>query len=294
MVNVFQNAQKNSHLSIVSLDQFEAFQADRTFKFFWSRRGSISIHVDGALIRLKQHQILCLAPNQTVEVSYIPQSAISDALINDDTDLTEDAYLIQYNRDFYCILDHDKEISCAGLLFYGASSHPIIQLDESHQKKITRLIEVFLDEFETKDNIQESMLNMLLKRWIIICTRLLKEQANVQYDAEELEDIRRFHVLVEQHFRIKQKVSDYAEMLNKSPKTLANLFAKNNEQPPLTQIQDRIILEAKRLLLYSEKSIKEISWELNFEEVTHFSRFFKRNTLYTPTAFRKNEHIERL
>lgn len=294
MLKVFQNTQKNSYFSITSLNHYELFQVDRTFKFLWCRNEKISLEVDGELIILKPNQILCLAPNHQLRINYFlqgPHSPIEKEL-SPQTEWVDNVYLMQYNRDFYCVLDHDQEISCAGLLFYGATQIPIIQLDTSHQAKITRLWEVFQDEFETKDNIQESMLNMLLKRWIIICTRLLKEQTKIDYQNDELADIRRFHILVEQHFRTKQKVSDYAELLNKSPKTLSNLFAKNNEKPPLKHIQDRIILEAKRLLLYSEKSIKEISWELNFEEVTHFSRFFKRYTHYTPTSYRKQIALE--
>lgn len=123
-------------------------------------------------------------------------------------------------------------------------------------------MEVFKDEFTTRDNIQEEMLRMLLKRLIILCTRLFKEQEEVTYAVEELDLLRRFHLLVEQHFRKKQQVSDYAKILFKSPKTLANVFAKNNEPSPLKQIHERMALEARRMLWFTDKQVNEVAWEL--------------------------------
>jgi AraC-like DNA-binding protein len=82
-------------------------------------------------------------------------------------------------------------------------------------------------------------------------------------------------------------VADYAEMLNKSPKTLSNLFKKYNEKSPLQIIQNRIILEARRLLRYSDKSIKEIAYVIGYEDIQSFSRFFKKMEGVSPSEFKK-------
>jgi AraC-like DNA-binding protein len=76
-------------------------------------------------------------------------------------------------------------------------------------------------------------------------------------------------------------------MLNKSPKTLSNLFALYNHKSPLLVIQERIVLEAKRLLFYTEKSSKEIAYYLGFEDANNFSKFFKKHTTISPTDFKK-------
>jgi AraC-like DNA-binding protein len=77
------------------------------------------------------------------------------------------------------------------------------------------------------------------------------------------------------------------QMLNKSPKTLSNLFKKYNEKSPLQIIQDRTILEARRLLRYSDKSIKEIAYEIGYEDIQSFSRFFKKIEGVSPSDFKK-------
>ena len=119
------------------------------------------------------------------------------------------------------------------------------------------------------------MLQMLLKRLIIMATRLAKNQLIVQkLDNDQIEIIRKFNVLVDEHYKTKRKVSEYAELLFKSPKTLSNLFGIYNQKSPQQLIQDRIALEAKRMLRFTGLQNQEIAYELGFNDPAHFSRFF--------------------
>jgi AraC family transcriptional activator of pobA len=102
-----------------------------------------------------------------------------------------------------------------------------------------------------------------------------------------LDIVREYNYLVESNFKTKHQVADYAEMLNKSPKTLSNLFKKYNEKSPLQVIQNRTILEARRLLHYSDKSIKEIAYEIGYEDIQSFSRFFKKMEGVSPSDFKR-------
>jgi AraC-like DNA-binding protein len=146
---------------------------------------------------------------------------------------------------------------------------------------------MFLEEFSTPDTIQGDMLQMLLKRMIILSTRLAKEQLIVQtLDNDQIDVIRKFNYLVDLNFKTKRRVSDYAEMLFKSPKTLSNLFAIYNQRSPQQIILDRIALEAKRLINYTDKQNQEIAYELGFNDPAHFSRFFKKMTQMSPSEYR--------
>ena len=192
-----------------------------------------------------------------------------------------------FNRPFYCIQDHDHEVSCNGIIFFGTQQPPIITLAAVEQPKFDILYEVFLDEFKTRDNIQGEMLRMLLKRLIIKITRLAKTQLiPAELDDTQIDIIRKFNVFVDIHYREKRQVSDYAEMLYKSPKTITNLFAKYKHKTPLQVIHERIVLEAKRLLLYTDKTAKEVAFELGFEEVASFHKLFKKVTSQTPQQFK--------
>jgi AraC-like DNA-binding protein len=196
-------------------------------------------------------------------------------------------HLLRFNRSFYCIVDHDYEISCKGLLFFGASTVPEIRLTPDVIQKFELLWSAFEMEMQEQDNLQVEMLQMMLKRFIILCTRIYKAQSDYHTMQQADQDIiREFNYLVEKHYRSLHKVSDYAALLHKSPKTLSNLFA-NRAQTPLQLIQNRKLLEAKRMLHYSSESVKEIAFELGFQETTTFSRFFKAQTGISPKTYRE-------
>lgn len=199
-----------------------------------------------------------------------------------------DAVAWGFNRDFYCIIDHDQEVSCVGFLFYGFPNPMVLAPAPVVAGQLDRLLPVFVDEFHDHDNLQGEMLRMLLKRLIVILTRLAKRQLlPAATPAPEYDLSRQFSLLVEQHFREKHQVADYAALLYKSPKTLSNVFRKLGGKTPLQFIHERLVLEGRRLLLYTDKTVQEIADELGFLEPSHFSRLFKRVTGQPPTALRE-------
>ncbi len=86
-------------------------------------------------------------------------------------------------------------------------------------------------------------------------------------------------------------MQEYADMLNKSPKTLANLLSTYQQPSAIRVIHNRVQAEAERLLLYSSKSSKEIALMLGFEDQATFSRFFKNATGLSTTEYRKKNKI---
>lgn len=257
----------------ISADESYFSKANECICILWNRNStSLEIMIDNETITLKQDQL--------VTTTYLQQVSYAK------TNVPLTAFL--FNREFYCIRDHDEEVSCNGILFFGTQDLPIVTIPNDQKKKFDTLFEVFLDEFKTPDKIQGDMLQMLLKRLIIICTRLAKEQLIVKkLDNEQIDTIRQFNVLVDTHYKTKRKVSDYAEMLFKSPKTLSNLFAIYNQQSPQQIILSRLILEAKRLLNFTNKQNQEIAYELGFNDPSHFSRFFKKMTKLSPSQYRE-------
>jgi AraC family transcriptional regulator, transcriptional activator of pobA len=201
---------------------------------------------------------------------------------------SEDAVIWQFNKEFYCIVTHDAEVSCSGLLFYGWRETMPILLDEKDTRSFGLLAEVFVDEFENHDNIQGEMLRVLLKRLIIKLTRLVKMQSPASsIPNSDLDTVRQFNLLVENHYKKLHQVQDYANLMFKSPKTLSNLFSKYSEKSPVQIIADRIFIESKRLLLYTDLPTGEIGFDLGFDEAAHFSRFFRKMAGASPSEFRK-------
>ncbi|QIL37955.1 helix-turn-helix domain-containing protein [Pedobacter sp. HDW13] len=218
-----------------------------------------------------------------------PANSLVTLLFNQSFGFENSACIVawQFNREFYCIIDHDNEVSCVGFLF-SSTDHLFIELDVLSRQKLQLLLDVFIQEFETSDNIQNEMLLVLLKRLIIYTTRLAKSG---YIPVKKLQDerfhiIRKFNLLVEANFKSEHSVSFYADALCKSPKTLSNLFAIFAQKTPSQIIQERIMAEAKRLLFYTDKSVKNITYDLGFEDVAYFSNFFKKNAGQSPSDFR--------
>ncbi|MEN8817710.1 MAG: helix-turn-helix domain-containing protein [Nonlabens sp.] len=251
----------------------QLLQEKELYKIIWCTTGETQLTVDGYEVTLKENQVLFCTPVNVVDVP------------------TDNFGLIAFvfNREFYCIQHNDSEVSCMGMLFYGSSNAPIANLSERHVKSFNAMLTLFQEEFETKDHIQGEMLRTLLKRMLITATRLIKnDNYTEELTVKQVDLIRKYNILVEQHFKEKHQVADYAEMLFKSPKTLSNFFKKHDAKSPLKIINERITAEAKRLLLYSDKSAEEIAYDLGYNEPSHFSKFFKKQTGTSPLTFRKS------
>ncbi|XDD47620.1 helix-turn-helix domain-containing protein [Leptospira sp. WS39.C2] len=198
---------------------------------------------------------------------------------------------ICFNREFYCIRDHDHEVSCNGILFYGAQKFAVLKIPNTELLAFEKLTDLFVKEFEEGDSLHSEMLVSLLKILIIRLTRIGRNQIiGIQGDKQTIETIRKFNLLVEENFRSYKQISEYSFLLNISSKKLAELFRNAKLDPPLQTIHQRIILEAKRMLLFTLKSVNEISDDLGFEDASQFSKLFKKYTGKSPGIFRSKKN----
>ena len=255
-------------ISIVTNDK------ESYLSIIWNKTQDTKIAVDNVCYVLKKNEIMFLTELHNVDYSFI------DTL-----------NVIRFNRSFYCLDNHDSEIGCKGILFFGTSQVPIISLNEEKEASIELLWLIFKKELKANDELQAEMLQMLLKRFLILCTRIFKEQNKiVEVEETKMDVIRNFSFLVEVHYKTKHSVSEYAALMNKPAKSLTNLFSNHINKSPLQIIQDRILLEAKRMLISTEIPIKEITFELGFEDMPSFSRFFKNKIGFSPKAFREKNN----
>lgn len=245
---------------------------DSLYKFIWSRKGKTVINVDHQVITLQENDIVSLTNLHHLEIEEHDGEYLS----------------LLFNSNFYCIYGNDHEVSCSGFLFNGTSRIMHFQLSEEEQSTCEAIIAGLQSEFQENDNLKEEMLRILLKHFIIHATRIARKNLHITQDMEEsFNTVRRFYVLVDQHFKERKQVQDYADMLCKSPKTLSHLFALYNLNSPLKVIHQRVEAEAKRLLLYSSMTAKEIAHFLGFEDQASFSRFFRKVSGESVTQYKR-------
>ena len=239
-------------------------------QLLWFQSGENKLIIDGIQHTFGNNQIVSLSQYHQVEYEQISSMI-----------------MLRFNAEFYCIINHDSEVGCKGVLYYTPAKIPVVMVEESHFAVMNDAWNLSDMELEMKDELQLEMLQIVLKRILILCTRIYKMQGALSFIGDGQHNlIREFNFLVEQNFREQHNVSYYAGLLHKSPKTITNTFKKIDEKSPLQIIHDRILLEAKNLLHHTNQDISEIAYKLGFENVQVFSRFFKRLAGIPPTEFR--------
>ncbi len=233
-----------------------------------------TIRVDFRTYKTKRPTLLFISPNQFLGI---------DSLCN------EESYLLYYNRDFYCIQIHDAEVACDGILFNNIHNMPVVELKEAEAGYFDHLFSEMENEFELEETSREEMIRTYLKQLLIRSTRIWKKQhlekeATVHHT--ETEFFRKFTTLVDLHYKQKHTVADYADLLFMASKTITHKFKRMKLPQPNEVIKNRIVLEAKRLLVHTTMTAKEIAFELGYEDPAYFSRMFLVNTGESPSGFR--------
>lgn len=267
------------HMEIIEADRCSVLKEviESSLTILWFQKDENSIKIDGKPYVFHKNQILYLTEFHKIEVEKI-----------------NEIRFLRFNRPFYCILDHDVEVSCKGALFFGASQLPVISLAGDDLDKFETLWKMFLIEMEETDSLQIDMLQMMLKRYLILGTRIYKQKEMYPESIENSDIVREFNFLVEENFKTKHSVAEYADLLFKSPKTLSNIFAKMGAKTPLRYIHDRKLLESRRLLIYTDFTVKEIAYDLGFTDIQSFSRFFKKYEGLSPTEYKEKQHLGKI
>ncbi len=137
------------------------------------------------------------------------------------------------------------------------------------------------------DGFQRVVLRNLLHNFLIECERRAKWPEPTSRPSQDASaTAQRFLVLIENGFRVGKQVSDYAQRLGITEKSLQTATAKAFGKTPKSLLDERVMLEAKRLLLFGSETVKEVAFGLGFDEVTNFNKYFRKHAQSTPATFR--------
>ena len=154
------------------------------YKFIWVRSGSITVEIDHQEMMLTKDEVISLTHLQHLEFKSIDGEYLT----------------LLFNSNFYCIYGNDHEVSCSGFLFNGSSHLIRFTLNEKERKELDTITEALENEFTVSDSLQEEMLRILLKRFIIQCTRIARHRMNITREKESgFEIVRQYYNLVDEH-----------------------------------------------------------------------------------------------
>lgn len=202
----------------------------------------------------------------------------------------ENITMLQFHGDYYCIEYHKQEVACNGVLFNNIYTEPIISLTRDEYNRFARIIHDLDHELlasEPADVVLTAYLQLLLAKATSIKNKMNAGRALIERD-DLMENLKS---LIEENFTTMRKPAEYANVLHISPDTLSKRCKQYFKKTPTALIHERIVLEAKKGLHLTRKSIKEIAYSLKFQDEHYFSRFFKKVAKVTPLAFRAKTGI---
>ncbi|MCF0199032.1 MAG: helix-turn-helix domain-containing protein [Bacteroidaceae bacterium] len=177
-------------------------------------------------------------------------------------------------------------------VFNAYDATPCIHIDETVSNHLKTIINAIESELRESDSIGHTeYLRSLVKMLLIQFERNYRPETEKLFTPSKVSHkaFLSFRRALEHHFRNMHSVKEYAALLNVTTKTLSNYVAECSTYTPLEIINNRITLEAKRLLRYSDYMIKEVAFELGFDDPSYFVKFFKRQVGCSPAEYRTPE-----
>ncbi len=254
---------------------FDHLQRLNYYSIILITEGQGKLRADFAEYDLTKNTMLCFSPYQPFMIE--SENDLKGAVIN-------------FHPDFFCIHLHQKEVACNGVLFNNIYKPPFILLEHTEGGNFLALIEQMRTEMQNLALAQYELLLSYLKIFLITASRLkVSRTPQAKQDFANTKEpfiLQTLKDAIDQHYKTKHTASDYASLLNITPKALAKITKTHFHKTLTGLIAEKIIIEAKRELYLTNKTVKEIAYELGYEDEHYFSRFFKTNSDVSPQLYR--------
>ena len=200
-----------------------------------------------------------------------------------------DGFIFTHTKEAYD-LHYSHNMIANFPFFQSVQNSPLIELADNQIGEIVSLFESMLSEYQKQEILKHQVLvsysDIMYAQLSRIYLKDEKEQiVNHGLYAQKFNELEK---LIEEHFITEKSPSQYASMLNITPKHLNRITQSVMEKTTSEVILDRIILEAKRVMLHTSKSFAEIAIGLGYDDYAYFSRLFKQKTGFTPSQFIKS------
>lgn len=199
--------------------------------------------------------------------------------------------VIEFHGDFYCIEYHKKEVACNGILFNNIYQQPFISIENEVYQEIISIYKKIENFGNLHNDYDISIVKTYLQLILALSSKQKQKNMGEFPHYQDFENITHFQNILEQNFIQNREVHFYADKFGLSVNTFSKKIKKHFGKSPSKLIQERLVLEAKKLIHLTTKPIKEIAMELNFEDEFYFSRYFKKEVGISPNHFRKEVGI---
>lgn len=244
------------------------------YHILWFQKGNPTHIIDFNPVKIKPNSVL-----------FLNKYAVQKFDKNGDFD----GKVLIFTDGFFCKTEVNTKYLKSNTLFNNLHSVSQIELGKIASDFI-KLFELLETEFKKeKDNYQSDILRNYLHNLLLFSERENKKQnfSEIKKGAD-FDYVLLFKDFLETGFRNQKQVSSYSKQMLVTEKRLNQATSKILGKTPKEIIDDRVMLEAKRLLAHTNENVKEIGFELGFEEPTNFIKYFRKHSNITPIEFRES------
>ena len=215
-----------------------------------------------------------ILPNQVHQLSRNPISS---------------GYVLMFLEDFFLSRNESKSFMIELGNYQLNQSAPIIYLTDESFASLLSLITMLEKDYFSSEAMKLTILGNYLNIIFCKCQQFIQQTATVESNKNiaAIDTFLLFRNLVEQNFRAEHKIEFYTAKLFLTDKKLREIVTTFTGLTSLEYLHQRIVQEAKRLLIYDQLPPKEVVYQLNFSDFAHFSKFFKQKTGILPSNVNK-------
>lgn len=197
-----------------------------------------------------------------------------------------DGFVVCFSADFY-LKDFAQHKLFDFPFFKTTQYQPLLRLTSSHTDFVTSTLEAMHTEFSRQEKRVDEVLQSYLNILLITLSRIYQQHTTSNTSPHLIHQIRQLESLIDNHYAHEKSAQAYADMMHLSVKQLNHICKTTLNKSTSELIHERIVLEAKRLLVHSDWTIAQIGAHLQYFDNAYFTRFFKKMTGLTPDQFRK-------
>jgi AraC family transcriptional regulator, transcriptional activator of pobA len=199
-----------------------------------------------------------------------------------------EGYVVNFSDSFFQSFLLQPEYLESFSFFHGDSSSNVLLIGQDIRQQLMGLFEELLAQEERSPVLRDDMIRVLLLQIFLLIEQ--SDTTGKNHGAPVLKNVivRNFIKLIDKHYQKMRLPGQYAEILNVTPNHLNALCKEHLGMQAGAMIRNRIILEAKRLLINMDLTVAEVAYKLNFNDNSYFTKFFRKETGITPEDFRKN------
>ncbi|OIQ78426.1 HTH-type transcriptional activator RhaS [mine drainage metagenome] len=243
------------------------------YHIVWVTSGTGCHVIDSIKYEVRPNTLFFMAPGQ-----------IHDFALSDDAT----GYTISFSPEFFAFKMHSRQSLTDIPIYSFENLSNALYVNDVQAQSLRLTMTAMIEEYTAEEAGHEDVIWSYLRIFLMKASRMAAPRAVVDLSSRNLLLSRRFKSSLEKNFGTMKETTEYARLLKVTERALNEATRQALGSTAAQLIRERVMLEAKRLLLHSEISVAEIADRLGFDDPAYFSRCFKKHTSRSPIEFRQS------